>query len=143
MEQNRANSHISLLYRYRQRYFARRLTNLEIDMGQMPFLMRCCAEPGITQDAISCQTCMDKGTTARSVKALEAAGFVTRKSEGPDRRKNHVFPTEKAYALSQTLNGIIDDFCGILYRGFAPGEIAAADRFLSKMSDNVKGALGA
>ena len=132
-----ANRYISMLYRYGQRFFAHKLKDCDIDVGQMPFLMQVCRNPGITQEGISANLGMDKGTTARGVRILEEAGYVARKT-GTDKRVNHIYPTEKAQPLFEKMNQVILDYHSVLYKGLTQNEIEEVTRYLVRMKDNVK-----
>jgi hypothetical protein len=59
-------------FRYGQRYFTQMLKERQIPMevGQLPFMMQVYRHPGISQDGISANAVMDKGTTAKCIKQL-------------------------------------------------------------------------
>lgn len=134
-----ANRSISILYRYGQRFFAQELKRrgLSLEVGQMPALIRICRNPGITQEGISANTGMDKGTTARSVKQLEESKLITRCTDKMDRRLNHIYPTKAAEDIYVVLMDIIKDYHALLYEGFSEKEIELAFDLLTRMKENV------
>lgn len=133
-----ANRTVSLIYRYGRRYLARELKALSIDVGQYPFLIAVLRNPGITQEQMSERLGMDRGTTARSVAALEEQGFITRETDTRDRRINHIYPTEKAQQLREELYAISDRLHAAYMAGFSDGEKQQLGELLLRMRDNIK-----
>lgn len=138
----RINRTISILYRYGQRFLATRLRPLGIEVGQFPSLMRVYSTRGITQEQISFETGMDKGTTARSVQQLEKNGLIFRKSDPSDRRMNHIFLTEKGEKLEPEVYAAADALHEVLYRGFTSEEIELTGSFLNRMKKNLADEIG-
>lgn len=140
MRELNANREISILYRYGQRYFAQRLreTGLDFELGVMPFLFCSYRFPGITQEALSVQIGMDKGTTARALKKLEAEGYIRREEDESDGRRRHVYITEKARALIPNLTAVIEEYHQILYEGFDEAEIRLVHSLLIRMKHNIQ-----
>lgn len=133
----RANRFISILYRYAQRYFVRKLRPLGIDPGQLPAFMEACVKPGITQEGITINTGVDKGTTARSVIQLEKLGLVQRVTDVKDRRINHVYPTPAGLELFPAVVDVFDDLHGVMYQDFTLEEIQQTALFLHRMKQNL------
>jgi len=133
-----ANRTISLIYRYGRRYLARELKPISIDVGQYPFLIAALRNPGITQEQISERLGMDRGTTARSVAALEEQGFITRETDKRDRRINHIYCTDKAQQLRDELYAISDRLHSAYMAGFSDEEKQQLGSMLLRMRDNIK-----
>ena len=133
------NKIISILYRHNQCFFAKKLkeNSLPIDVAHIPALMQVYRYPGITQDGISTNVGMDKGTVARTVKQLEDAGLVIRKTDENDRRVNHIFATSKGLEIKGRIFEIIEELHEVLYRGFDAGEIEQAFSYIERMKDNM------
>lgn len=134
------NRIISILYRYDQYFFARKLQeySLPIDVGHIPSLMQVYRNPGITQSGIALNSGMDKGTVARSLKQLEKAGLVLRQTDENDRRVNHIFATQKGNEIKEKVFQIIEELHEVLYRGFDPQEIQQAFSFIERMRGNME-----
>ena len=134
-----ANRYISILYRYSQRYFSQRLREegTPLELGQMPCMMRVLREPGLTQEAISAQLGMDKGTVARSLCTLERQGYILRREDPEDRRVNHIYPTQAGECLLQVLLRHFTDYQEMLFRGFSPEDQGQAMDLLRRMQANV------
>jgi DNA-binding MarR family transcriptional regulator len=137
------NKIISILYRYNQCFFAKKLKeySVPIDVAHIPSLMQVYMNPGITQDGISMNISMDKGTVARTVKQLEDAGLVTRQTDEKDRRANHIYATPKGLEIKEQIFQIIEELHQVLYRGFDTGEIDRAFGYIERMKDNMDGCL--
>lgn len=133
------NRTISVLYRYNQRFFAQKLEeySLPIEVGQIPSLVQVYRYPGITQDEISSNAGIDKGTAAHTVKQLESAGMVTRLTDEKDRRVNHIFATPKGNEIGMQVFQIIGELHEILYKGFSDSEIKEAISLLERMENNM------
>lgn len=136
----RVNRTISVLYRYGQRYLGARLRPLGLEVGQLPALLRICRNPGITQEQISLETGMDKGTTARSVQRLAELGLVRRETDRADRRINHIYPTERACAIEESVIAVLEELHDILYEGMTEAEIAQAADLMNRMKENLTSA---
>jgi DNA-binding MarR family transcriptional regulator len=134
---------ISILYRYNQCFFAKKLKeySLPIDVAHLPSLMQIYRNPGITQDGISMNIGMDKGTVARTVKQLEDVGLIVRQADEDDRRVNHIFATSRGLKIKEQVFKIIEELHGVLYRGFDDGEIEQAFNYMERVRDNMEGCL--
>jgi len=139
MTGNFINRTISVLYRYNQRFFTQKLEeySMPVEVGQIPSLIQVYLHPGITQDEISSNACIDKGTAARTVKQLEDAALVTRQTDEKDRRVNHIFPTPKGLEIREQVFQIIRELHEILYQGFCDYEIVEALSLLERMKNNM------
>lgn len=139
----RINRYISILYRFGQRFFAQQFRGtLPVEVGQFPALMQALSAPGITQDEISRNTCIDKGATARSVRLLEEAGLIRRETDAEDRRINHVYPTQLGQECKKPILKAIEDLHIVLYQGFSEDEARQATALLTRMQENMRGYFG-
>ena len=60
-------------------------------------------QDGLTQSELSAEIGTMEPTTLSAVASMEAAGLVRRERDGTDKRKVHVFLTEKGRAMRDTL----------------------------------------
>lgn len=139
MIQKYINRTISRLYRLNQRFFAQRLQELSlpIEVGQLPALIQVYRHPGITQDGISANAGIDKGTVAHTVKQLEDNGLVSRQTDRNDKRVNHIFVTEKGLKCEEQVFQIIEELHNVLYKGLSDSEIEEAISLLEHMRRNM------
>jgi DNA-binding MarR family transcriptional regulator len=133
------NRTISRLYRDNQRFFAKRLKELQlpVEVGQLPAMIQIYLHPGITQDGISVNAGIDKGTVARTVKQLEDNGIIYRQTDEEDKRVNHIFATEEGLSCEAHIFRIINELHGVLYKGLSASEIEQAMTLLEHMRRNV------
>ncbi|MDI6705347.1 MAG: MarR family transcriptional regulator [Bacillota bacterium] len=69
---------------------------------------------GISQEELSDQLMIDKGTTARALYKLEKAGYVIWQTDPEDRRAYNVFITDKARDIKPALYNILSSWTDIL-----------------------------
>lgn len=133
------NRTISILYRYNQRFFTQKLAeySMPIEVGQIPTLIQIYRHPGITQEGISSNAGIDKGTVAHMVKQLEKADIVTRETDSEDRRINHIYATQKGMESKEQLFQIIRELHEILYRGFCDSDIQEVNIMLERIRMNM------
>lgn len=87
---------ISHLHRQNQKILAKELLPYGIGSGgQHSFLKLVLSHPGITQDQMTSRIKCDKATTTRSVKLLEASGYIERRTDPTDRRSFLLYPTPR------------------------------------------------
>jgi len=133
------NRTISILYRYNQRFFALKMAeySLPIEVGQIPSLIQVYLYPGITQDGISSNVGLDKGTVARILKQLEDGGLIIRVVDQKDRRVNHIYATPQGLKIKDKVFQVIRELHETLYQGFSDEEIEEAISLLERMKSNI------
>ena len=102
--------HISLIYRYAQRFLSGRLRDFPLEAGQLPLMLQLYRYPGVTQEQLAQRLAIDKGTAARGVAQLEKNGLVERREDPADRRAYRLAPTSRALSLEEPLFAITDRF---------------------------------
>lgn len=132
------NRHISLIYRFGRRFLSRELKQINIDVGQYPFLMVILNRPDMTQEQLSDFLGMDRGVTARSVAALEAQGLIIRKVDKLDKRVNHIYPTDKAIALSGEIFKISHSLHEVFLDGFSNEEKQQISDYILRIEKNIR-----
>ncbi|MFF2483100.1 MarR family winged helix-turn-helix transcriptional regulator [Paenibacillus sp. NPDC058071] len=102
--------------------------------GQHSFLLTILSRPGITQEQLTQMLKFDKATTARSIKQLEQAGYLTREPDPNDGRSQLLFPTEKAKAFDPTLLKIMNQSNEVLSCRLTDEEESQLISLLQKVS---------
>lgn len=87
---------IAQLYRRNTKNIASRLEHLGIGAGQYFYLAELYRGDGITQEELTEKVYVDKATTARAMKKLEAQGYIIRVKSKIDGRAYNIHLTEKA-----------------------------------------------
>ncbi|MCX7787018.1 MAG: MarR family winged helix-turn-helix transcriptional regulator [Spirochaetes bacterium] len=129
---------VSILYRYSHMYIARKLQPFGLAVGHHPFLLAVSRHPGNSQDAIAEHLVIDKGTTAKAIKALEASGFIHRMVDLKDRRAYKLFVTDKGKKMGAILDKVLLEWQETLFRGFTPSEKQLTMDLVKRMAENAK-----
>lgn len=87
--------YISEIQRMGNIFFLKELSSLGLGYGQFNFLMELYKEDGVRQEDLSLSLKIDKGTTARAIKKLEAEGFIIKVHDDKDKRAYRIFLTKK------------------------------------------------
>ncbi len=125
---------ISILYRFGQSYLGKRLEHLNIGSGQYVVLMTLFRNNGIRQEKLSDYLKIDKGSIAKSIKKLEAAGYVTRRIDAGDKRANQVFITPKALDAIPEVREAARAWEDMIVSEFSEEEKQVIERLLHKMA---------
>lgn len=126
---------ISHIHRSQTKYLSRYLGEYGIGSGgQHSFLKTILTSPGITQEKLTCMLKFDKATTARSVKQLEEAGYIERRTDPEDRRSHRLYPTQKALDFQPVLQRLLDDSNNRMTRHMTEEEKLELIRLLQKIN---------
>lgn len=86
---------INLVSRCQGLFLADRLPSTELAAGHHSYLLTVARQPGISQEALARELCVNKSNVARNLAHLEEHGFVERRNSPQDRRVLQVYPTQK------------------------------------------------
>jgi DNA-binding MarR family transcriptional regulator len=87
--------HIAVLYRQLRKHLDRELAPHGLGHGRHAYLFALMIEDGRTQQALADAAVTDKAAAARTLKCLEADGYVSRRPDPHDRRMVRVFLTAR------------------------------------------------
>ncbi|MGL5902146.1 MAG: MarR family winged helix-turn-helix transcriptional regulator, partial [Cetobacterium sp.] len=104
--------------------------------GQSIFLFQLYKKDGVSQDELANTLYIDKGTTARSLKTLEEAGFIKREVSDSDKRVNIVRLTEKGLKLEPEITAVLKEWDRILAHSLSKEEQKTLLTLLKKISDS-------
>lgn len=127
---------IAILSRYSRWFMDQKMTAFDFGSGQHGFLFYLYDHSGASQDEISKALELDKATTARAIQKLEDSGYVTRKSSEKDKRINHVFLTEKAFAIQTEIKEYSAEWTAILTSDMTPEELTQLSSLMEKLTLN-------
>ncbi|WP_366922902.1 MarR family transcriptional regulator [Metallumcola ferriviriculae] len=127
---------VSVLYRYGQSFLDRELKMYSISSGQYIFLIILLKRDGMRQEELSRVLNIDKATTARAVKKLEAAGYVRRTTDPRDKRARVVYVTNKAVNIQPVLEEISDKWTDMVTSGFTEEEKKMVIDLMKRLSIN-------
>ena len=73
--------YINLIARSNEVVYANRLRGYGITQSQHPYILLICREPGIPQEKISREICVNKSSVTRQITILEEKGLIVRTLE--------------------------------------------------------------
>ncbi|MGB9937349.1 MAG: MarR family winged helix-turn-helix transcriptional regulator [Methanobacterium sp.] len=89
---------VSMIHRTHMIFVNDKIKHMDINAGQIPFLMVLSREEGITQDTLASHFHIDKGVVARALRKLEDNKYLFRKIDSENRRRHLIYLTEKGKA---------------------------------------------
>ncbi|MGL5353276.1 MAG: MarR family winged helix-turn-helix transcriptional regulator [Clostridium sp.] len=89
-------SYIGCFYREGQSFLLKEFKALGIGAGQYQFLIHLYLEDGVSHEKLTEKLSVDKATTTRAIVKLEEEGYVKKVLNNEDKRKYHIYLTEKA-----------------------------------------------
>ena len=107
-----------------------RLAARGVSFGHWTFLRILWERDGLTQRELSREAGVMEPTTFTALKAMESRGYIVRRQLAGNRRKVHIFLTNKGRALKRTLVPLAEAVNRIAVRGVASADIAATRRTL-------------
>lgn len=114
------------------------LKDLGICGGQVPYLLRLCRMPGLSQEELAKGLYVNKSTAARVITHLEKAGYVERRSSEEDRRCLKLFPTEKALNALPQIRATVQGWNDYLLDEFTDEEKDALVAMLARVSERAQ-----
>lgn len=103
-----------------------------------PFILAICHKPGMTQEEISRELCLNKSTVARALTQLEGKGYVKRESNPEDKRSTLVFPTDKMISVLDKVVNITREWNEQISEDISEHELEIFASVLSKMSKKAR-----
>lgn len=89
----------SIIFRNQSIFLNHHLRALGLSCGQFPVLMFLMKHQNVTQETLARHFHIDRGTIARSVRKLEDAGYVLRKTDPDNRRAVRLFLSDKGVSV--------------------------------------------
>ena len=97
-------------------------------------LITICDRPGLSQDRLARQMCLNKSTITRRLSYLEENGYVLRTPSESDKRVLLVTPTEKAYALLPRIKALTEEWSCTVTEELSEEELQALESMLSRLA---------
>ena len=134
---------IAKIHQAAGRVFTRKLKQHNLDkinpaQGRILFVLW--EQDGISIQELARKTSLGKSTLTSMLDRLEEAGHVKRVPSGDDRRKIHIWLTEKDKKLRHAYTTVSADMVAVFYEGFAAREISASEDYLSRILTNLESA---
>ena len=123
---------INLLHRL---YFYRVTANKNIYMGQLPIIMYVIDHDSCTQKDMVDKFLISAPSIATSIKRLQKAGYITKKTDKADSRLTRLSATDKAHKLSDEMKKEFERVNNLSFSNFSEQESRELDRLITKMLD--------
>ena len=126
----------SIICRNQFVFVNRESKKLNITGRQIPCLRLISDHPGIIQDDIANTLQIDKGFIARVIKKLEDDEFLYRTIDPNNRRKYHIYLTEKGKNIIPEIKSIDEKWEKIVFEGLNKDEKCKLIEFIDLLSKN-------
>ncbi len=130
--------YISRISRCATTYRGSRLAEDGLGGNQYVYILRVCRQPGISQEQLARDICVNKSSVTRQLASLEKNGFVMRLPDERDRRVMRVYPTERAEAVLPKVRTVLADWNRRLTEDFSPEESARMLLLLGRMLERAE-----
>lgn len=117
------------------------LNTYGIGSGQYIFLFSIMKKEGLTQKDLSRINHVDKATTAKALKKLEANGFIEILPNQDDKRYKNIYLSQKGKELRPVFRKILGEISNLCLDGISDSDYAVVTKSLGKIFDNLEGVL--
>lgn len=114
-----------------------RLVEHDVSFGHWSFLRILWANEGLTQRELSEEAGVMEPTTFTALKAMEAKGLIERRHMNGNRRKMHIYLTDKGKELKDTLTPLAEEVNTIALAGISQRDLDATRQSLLTMIENL------
>lgn len=128
--------YVTGIYRHLQIIINHELNPYDLGSGQYVFLGTLAKHEGISQKELSELIKIDKTTTTKAVKKLEAEGYIERRTDPNDKRYNHLYLTERGRAFAPIMHEKLRKTTAILTKNMTDEQKDMAYDMLQIMMDN-------
>lgn len=97
------------------------------------YLCKICKNPGISQDQLAQELCLNKSSVARQASFLEEEGYITRITDAEDKRQLQLHPTEKALALLPQIRELLQSWDAFITADLTEEEVQTLTQLLLKL----------
>lgn len=131
----------ALIFRTNALLLDRKMARLGLCSGQVPYIIALARREGWTQDELSVSVRVNRAATARTLKAMERSGLVTRRVNPENKRQKLVSPTNKAKAMVPELLEILNAHHEHMLAGFSTKDKRLLLTLMDRVIDNIEAML--
>lgn len=114
-----------------------RLADHHVTFGHWVYLRVLWEHDGLTQRELSERAGLMESTTHTALLRMEQAGYVQRRTQGDNKRRQHVFLTRQGKALKKKLVPLAESVNEIAMSGISDRDIGVTRRSLLRMIENL------
>lgn len=126
----------ALLHILRRRYVQKQTADCELYPGQLHLLETAIREPGRTQQELAARLGVTPASVAQSAKRLSAAGFLERRVDEKNHRRNMLYATELGKRAAKRYRDCFDEVDRVMLGGFSDAELAILCGYLDRIIEN-------
>ena len=130
------SKYLSYFHRIGSSFLSKSYEKYDIGAGQYKFLIQLYLDDGISHDTLTERISVDKATTTRAIKKLESSGYVRLELNEKDKRKYHIFLTDKAKELKDEIFQVYYEWEELLVKSLSEYEIENLISTFKKMYEN-------
>ncbi|WP_286315426.1 MarR family winged helix-turn-helix transcriptional regulator [Romboutsia ilealis] len=132
--------YISQIHRKGSSFITKEISKFGIGSGQIMFLMQLYKKDGISQEELSENLKIDKGTTCRAIKKLEEEEFLIRVKDANDKRAYKLYLTEKSKDMEKNVKSVLYEWEKNISKELLQEEVDVLLTVLKKIciSQNIK-----
>lgn len=132
--------YISQIHRKGSSFITKEISKFGIGSGQIMFLMQLYKKDGISQEELSENLKIDKGTTCRAIKKLEEEEFLIRVKDENDKRAYKLYLTEKSKDMEKNVKSVLYEWEKNISKELLQEEVDVLLTVLKKIciSQNIK-----
>ena len=119
-------------------YRTEQLKDTELSGIHTAYILTVCRNPGISQDSLAKQICINRSNVTRQLSYLEEHGFVERKQSETDRRVLLVYPTEKAMDILPRVREVVRKWNEYLTEQFSEDELDQLQEMVGKLAEKAR-----
>ena len=122
-------------------YRHNRISVSDLQSGHYAYLLTICKNPGLSQEDVARELCVNKSTVTRNLDFLEQNQYVLRKSLPNNKRQFSLFPTEKALTVLPKIKEASAEWMTLLSQGIKKDELEIFHGVLRKMEEKARAIL--
>lgn len=124
----------SVLHRRSQMFITAACEHLELTYTEYILLLRLYEDEGASQEKLAEVLYLDKAVVARTLTLLEKKDLIRREPSQKDRRIKRVYPTERAIAEKEYLQGLLRSWMRYLSRDMQVEELEKISMGIEKLA---------
>ena len=128
--------YISQIHRKSNSFITKEVSNFGIGSGQIMFLMQLYKKDGISQEELSENLSIDKGTTCRAIKKLEEEEFLIKVKDEEDKRAYKLYLTQKSKDIKEKIENVLHKCEENISDGLSKEEVETLLNLLKKICIN-------
>ena len=128
--------YISQIHRKANSFINKEISKFGIGSGQIMFLIQLYKKDGISQEELSENLNIDKGTTCRAIKKLEDEKFLIRVKDENDKRAYKLYLTEKSKEIEGNIKSILYEWEKSISKDLSQEEVDILLTVLKKICIN-------